>query len=91
MNIQAHAGFPPIPAMFEIAAYGFNGDETLFCPDGYKTSIGRTASNPPKAPDTVAAEKNIAARIPNSDLLYQLYILSKQKTERIQVTAHHER
>lgn len=27
---------------------------------------------PPKAPETVAAEKNIAARIPNSERLYQL-------------------
>ena len=33
-----------------------------------------TANNPPKAPETVAAEKNTAARIPNSDRLYQLIV-----------------
>ena len=31
-----------------------------------------TASRPPNAPDTVAAEKNIANLIPNSLRLYQL-------------------
>ena len=34
----------------------------------------RTASNPPNAPDTVAAEKKTAARIPNSERLYQLHV-----------------
>ena len=32
-----------------------------------------TASKPPNAPDTVAAEKKIAARMPNSERLYQLH------------------
>lgn len=32
-----------------------------------------TASKPPKAPDTVAAEKKIAALMPNSERLYQLH------------------
>ena len=32
----------------------------------------RTERSPPNAPETVAAEKNSAARIPNSDRLYQL-------------------
>lgn len=32
-----------------------------------------TASSPPNAPDTEAAEKKIAARMPNSERLYQLW------------------
>jgi len=30
------------------------------------------ASSPPKAPEAVAAEKKMAARVPNSERLYQL-------------------
>ena len=41
------------------------------------TSDRHTASKPPNAPDTVAAEKNIAIRRPNSERLYQLRILSQ--------------
>ena len=45
-------------------------------PRGHKFAITRreqrTARRPPNAPETVAAEKNSAARIPNSDRLYQL-------------------
>lgn len=37
-----------------------------------KQTGARTASRPPNAPDTVAAEKKSAARIPNSERLYQL-------------------
>ena len=33
----------------------------------------RTARRPPNAPETVAAEKKTAARMPNSERLYQLY------------------
>ena len=41
--------------------------------DGYgETRKG--SYEPPKAPDTVAAEKKKAARIPNSECLYQLHI-----------------
>jgi hypothetical protein len=37
-----------------------------------KTPILRTASKPPKAPDTEAAEKKSATRKPSSERLYQL-------------------
>ena len=37
-----------------------------------KTQILHTASKPPNAPDTEAAEKKSAARRPNSERLYQL-------------------
>jgi len=37
-----------------------------------KARIIPTASKPPNAPDTEAAEKKSAARIPNSERLYQL-------------------
>ena len=37
-----------------------------------KPRIPRTASRPPNAPDTEAAEKKRAARMPNSERLYQL-------------------
>ena len=37
-----------------------------------KSRTSHTASRPPNAPDTVAAEKNTAARMPNSERLYQL-------------------
>ena len=35
-------------------------------------TLWQTARSPPNAPETVAAEKKIAARIPNSERLYQL-------------------
>ena len=66
LKIHAQAGFPPTPSMLEIAAY----DEGLPLFSGHELS--HTASKPPKAPETVAAEKKIAARIPNSERLYQL-------------------
>jgi hypothetical protein len=83
-KIHAHAGFPPshanilaiyfhetkqhvpIPSILEMAAW-----EGCISWDR-RENVDLTASNPPKAPETVAAEKNIAARIPNSERLYQL-------------------
>jgi len=38
----------------------------------------RTASKPPNAPDTVTAEKYIAARMPNSFRLYQLHAITNE-------------
>jgi hypothetical protein len=52
MNIQDHAGFPPTPSIFEMAA----------------------ANKPPNAPDTVAAEKKSAIRVPSCERLYQLLL-----------------
>ena len=36
------------------------------------------ARRPPKAPDAVAAEKKMAVRVPNSELFYQLYLISEK-------------
>ena len=55
------------------------------------TYLKRTARRPPKAPDTVAAEKKIAARIPNSDLLYQLKGLLTQAGVASHAETHHDR
>jgi hypothetical protein len=46
--------------------------ETKLMEDLKNTQKVRTASKPPNAPDTEAAEKKSAARRPNSDRLYQL-------------------
>ena len=37
-----------------------------------RSQISHTASKPPNAPDIEAAEKKSAARMPNSERLYQL-------------------
>jgi hypothetical protein len=70
LTIHAQAGFPPTPCIFEMAACGF-----INCIRPQLLKIlprVRTASKPPKAPETVAAEKNKASRMPYSDRLYQL-------------------
>lgn len=66
--ILYQAGFPPIPSIFDMAAY--NVVSILLGKRSGKDKI--TAKRPPNAPETVAAEKNKAARKPNSDRLYQL-------------------
>lgn len=68
LKIHAQAGFPPTPSMFEIAA--FWKSQVLHMEYGSSWSL--TASKPPNAPETVAAEKKSAARSPNSERLYQL-------------------
>jgi hypothetical protein len=52
--------------MFEMAAY------KIVSLHLWRLLMIHTASNPPNAPETVAAEKKIAARRPNSERLYQL-------------------
>ena len=51
--------------------------------------IPRTASRPPNAPDTEAAEKKRAARRPNSERLYQLMGAEFELQETI--ATYHER
>lgn len=70
MDLPAIEGCPDIETAFSQRTVVFAG------PRGHKFAITRreqrTARRPPNAPETVAAEKNSAARIPNSDRLYQL-------------------
>ena len=71
LKIHAQAGLPPIPSIFDIAAYA-----SSLSSENNLISHWLTASRPPNAPETVAAEKNNAARMPNSERLYQLLIYS---------------
>ena len=68
MNIHAQPGFPPIPSIFEIAAFR----KVKLIEILEKVQTPHTASKPPNAPDIEAAEKKSAARMPNSERLYQL-------------------
>jgi len=68
MKIHAQPGFPPMPSIFEIAALRKAKSMGIL----EKADILHTASKPPNAPDTEAAEKKSAKRMPNSERLYQL-------------------
>ena len=85
IKIHAQPGFPPIPSIFEIAT--FRKVKSVDIPG--KLHIPHTASKPPNAPDTDAAEKKSATRMPNSERLYQLKG-DEFKLEAMTVT-HHER
>ena len=50
-----------------------------------------TASKPPNAPDTVAAEKKIAARMPNSERLYQLHDVFVSEYRMILCVTYHDK
>jgi hypothetical protein len=58
-KIHAHAGFPPTPCMFEIAA--FEAKISICEPMVYADIL--TAISPPNAPDRVVADVNKAVRI----------------------------
>lgn len=53
----------------------------------------RTARRPPNAPDTVAAEKKMAERRPNSERLYQLYRIVRRAAREVREwrRTHHDR